>query len=148
MVGDLPSWILDPERCHLAGVGKNNCTFQFPVGYQWNAHPRGKLLGTPRARRLFRQQFQKIHIPNFASCGGGPGDATAIRVCRLGGQGQPQPCFIDDDWPKRMRALCRQPRVPLSVQRWPHDDATMDDRRWTIAAHSSVNETYISRPSR
>ena len=95
VVGDLPSWILNPVALPPGRVGKNNCTFQFPAGYQWNAHPEGGCWEHPGPDGWFRQQFQKIHIPNFASCGGGPGDATAIRVCRLGGQGQPQPCFID-----------------------------------------------------
>lgn len=61
---------------------------------------------------MWLQAFARITGPAFvlvlAACNaagipaiptpleGGPGDATAIRVCRLGGQGRPQPwCFID-----------------------------------------------------
>jgi hypothetical protein len=94
-VSSLPLWITEPATLPDGRVGRNNCTFSFPAGYQWNAHPEGACWEHVVADGWTRQQFQKIHIPNFPSCGGGPGDATAIRVCRAGGAGQPSPCLID-----------------------------------------------------
>lgn len=91
----LAAWITEPAALPGGRVGKNNCTFPFPAEYQWDAHPEGGCWERAGPGGWSRQQFQKIHIPNFASCGGGPGDATAIRVCRAGGRGQPSPCLID-----------------------------------------------------
>ncbi len=96
VAGSIPSWILNPATLPPGRMGKNNCTFAFgQVVPQWDFHPDAGCWEHSGPDGWTRQQFQKIHIPNLASCGGGPGDATAIRVCRLGGQGQPQPCFID-----------------------------------------------------
>ena len=91
----LPAWILEPATLPDGRVGKNNCTFAFPTDYQWDVHPDGGCWQHNVADGWTRQQFQRMHIPAFASCGGGPGDATAIRVCRAGGAGQPSPCLID-----------------------------------------------------
>ena len=90
----LPAWIIEPATLPDGRVGKNNCTFSFPE-YQWDAHPEGGCWEHPGPDGWTRQQFQKVHIPSFPSCGGGPGDATAIRVCRAGGLGQHSPCLID-----------------------------------------------------
>ena len=43
------------------------------------------VLGTRRAGRLDTSTVSNIHIPSFASRGGGPGDATAIGLCAPGG---------------------------------------------------------------
>jgi hypothetical protein len=92
----LPRWILKPSVLPVGKVGKNNCTF--PLGHivpQWNLHPDAGCWEHAGPDGWTRQQFASIHIPSFPSCGGGPGDATAIRVCRAGGAGQPSPCSID-----------------------------------------------------
>jgi len=94
--GTIPSWILNPETLPLGRRGKNNCTFAFEqVVPQWDFHPDAGCWEQPGPDGWTRNQQYKIHIPNFPPCGGGPGDANVIRVCRLGGPGQPQPCFID-----------------------------------------------------
>ena len=91
----LPLWITEPATLPAGRVGQNNCTFLFVAGAQWDVHPEGGCWEHPAADGWTRQQLQQIHVPAFASCGGGPGDATAIRVCRAGGAGQPSPCLID-----------------------------------------------------
>lgn len=95
LANDLPAWIVEPSTLPDGRVGENNCTFQLPASYQWDAHSEGGCWEHAGPDGWTRQQFQRVHIPSFASCGGGPGDATAIRVCRAGGQGQPSPCSID-----------------------------------------------------
>ena len=76
--------------------GENNCTFPFGQDVpQWDFHPDAGCWEHSGPDGWVRNQQQKIHIPNFSRCGGGPGDANVIRVCRLGGAGQPQPCFLD-----------------------------------------------------
>jgi hypothetical protein len=62
---------------------------------QWDFHTDAGCWESEGEEGWIRQHFEKIHIPAFPSCGGGPGDATAIRMCRAGGQGQPSLCFID-----------------------------------------------------
>ena len=91
----LPVWITEPVVLPDGRVGKNNCTFALPLGYAWDAHPDGGCWEHQAPEGWTRQQSQKIHVPSFPSCGGGPGDATFIRVCRAGGRGQPSPCLID-----------------------------------------------------
>jgi hypothetical protein len=94
--GVLADWIVNPATLPEGRVGKNNCTFPFGQDVpQWDLHPEASCWEHAGPDGWTRQQFQKIHIPQFPSCGGGPGDATAIRVCRLGGQGQPAPCFLN-----------------------------------------------------
>jgi len=91
---ELPNWIRNPSTLPPGKVGKNNCTFPFGQNVpQWNFHPNAGCWEQDGEDGWTRQQFQAIHVPNFAPCGGGPGDATAIRVCRVGGAGQPAPCF-------------------------------------------------------
>jgi len=92
----LPEWIANPSTLPPGRVGKNNCTFAFgPVVPQWDFHPDAGCWETDGEDGWTRQQFQSIHIPHYNHCpgphGGGPGDATAIRVCHPGGQGQTQP---------------------------------------------------------
>src|SRR5262252_5650305 len=90
---DLPSWVASPAVLPAGQVGQNNCTFPFGQDVpQWNFHPDAGCWERPGPDGWTRQQFQKIHIPNFPSCGGGPGDGTAIRVCRAGGAGQASAC--------------------------------------------------------
>lgn len=92
----LPSWILEPSTLPSGRVGKNNCTFPFGQTVpQWDFHPDAGCWEHTGPDGWTRQQQQSIHIPQFPACGGGPGDATAIRVCRLGGADQPSPCLID-----------------------------------------------------
>ena len=92
----IAAWILAPPDLPAGWVGKSNCTFLFgPLNARWDFHPEGGCWEHPGPDGWTRQQFQRVHVPSFASCGGGPGDATAIRVCRTGGQGQPSPCPID-----------------------------------------------------
>jgi hypothetical protein len=91
----LPAWVINPVTLPPGRAGKNNCTFPFPADYQWDLHPEGGCWERSGPGGWTRKQFQRIHIPSFASCGGGAGDATAIQVCRAGGRGQPSPCLID-----------------------------------------------------
>ena len=92
----LPTWITEPATLPEGRVAKNNCTFPFgQIVPQWDLHSDAGCWEHAGPDGWTRQQFQKIHIPSFPSCGGGPGDATAIRVCRAGGAGQPSPCLID-----------------------------------------------------
>ena len=92
----LPAWIVAPATLPPGSVGKNNCTFPFGQTVpQWDFHPDAGCWERPGQDGWTRQQFQKIHIPAFPTCNNGPGDATAIRVCRAGGAGQPSPCSPD-----------------------------------------------------
>jgi hypothetical protein len=96
VTGVLPSWIVNPETLPPGRAGKNNCTFPFSsADYQWDFHPDGGCWEHDGPEGWTRKQFQRVHLSNFAACGGGPGDATAIQVCRAGGRGQPSPCLID-----------------------------------------------------
>lgn len=91
-----PDWIVNPATLPPGRVGKNNCKFEFEVDTpKWDVHPEAGCWEHAGPDGWTRQQFQKIHVPKFPQCGGRPGDATAIRVCRPGGQGQPSPCLID-----------------------------------------------------
>ena len=92
---DLPDWIVVPEVLPSGRIGKNNCTFPFGEPVQWDVHSDAGCWEHPGPDGWTRQQSQRIHIPVFAACGNGPGDATAIRVCRAGGRGQPSPCSLN-----------------------------------------------------
>ena len=96
-VSGLPGWIVNPSTLPPGRVGKNNCTFGFgdnvPI---WDFHPDAGCWEHAGPDGWTRQQTQRIHFASFPSaCGGGPGDATGIRVCRAGGVGQPSPCSLD-----------------------------------------------------
>jgi hypothetical protein len=92
----LPGWIANPLDLPPGRVGKNNCTFSFgQVVPQWDFHADAGCWESEGPDGWTRQQFQRIHIASFPRCGGGTADATAIRVCRSGGSGQPSPCLID-----------------------------------------------------
>lgn len=91
--GQLPDWIVNPPTLPPGRVGKNNCKFQFGVDTpKWDFHPDAGCWEHAGPDGWTRQQFQKIHHPKFPQCNGGPGDGTAIRVCRAGGMGQDSPC--------------------------------------------------------
>jgi hypothetical protein len=93
----LPDWIVNPSTLPSDRVGKNNCKFEFDVKVpKWDFHPDAGCWETDGPGGWTRQQFQKIHVPNFHACDHGPGDANAIRVCRPpGGKEQPPPGCID-----------------------------------------------------
>ena len=93
----LPAWIISPATLPLGRVRKNNCTFGFGDNVPlWDFHADAGCWERPGPDGWIRQQNQNIHFESFPSaCGGGPGDATGIRVCRAGGAGQPSPCSID-----------------------------------------------------
>jgi hypothetical protein len=94
---ELPDWVVNPSTLPPGRVGKNNCKFPFDVEVpKWNFHPDAGCWETKGRDGWTRQQFQKIHVPNFHACGDGPGDANAIRVCRpVGEKEQPPPGCID-----------------------------------------------------
>ena len=93
---ELPAWIVEPSTLPRGRTGKNNCTFPFGQNVpQWDFNPDAGCWEHAGPDGWTRQQIQRIHVPSFPSCGGGPGDATAIIVCRAGGAGQPSPCLID-----------------------------------------------------
>jgi hypothetical protein len=95
-VGELAAWIVHPPDLPPGRVGKNNCTFPFgQVVPQWDFHADAGCWEHRGPDGWTRQQYKRIHIPSSPLCGGGPGDGIAIRVCRVGGRGQPSPCLID-----------------------------------------------------
>jgi hypothetical protein len=86
----LPAWIVEPPTLPSGRVGQNNCTFAFGlVVPQWDFHPDAGCWEHAGPDGWTRQQFQKIHVPSHPACGGGPGDATAIRVCQAPGLANP-----------------------------------------------------------
>jgi hypothetical protein len=90
----LPAWITDPEEFPVGLKGQNNCTFGFGApGAQWDFHPDGACWERRAPDGWIRQQQHRVHVPQLASCGGGAGDLSPIRVCRA--PGEPNPCFID-----------------------------------------------------
>ena len=92
----LPAWITQPTTLPDGRVGRNNCSFPFGQDVpQWDFHADAGCWEHDGPDGWTRNQQQRIHIPNFRACGGGPGDANVIRVCRAGGPGQPNPCPID-----------------------------------------------------
>lgn len=96
-VRGLPGWIVNPLTLPPGRVGKNNCTFGFGENVPiWDFHPDAGCWEHVGPDGWTRQQTQRIHFESFPSaCGGGPGDATGIRVCRAGVVGQPSPCSLD-----------------------------------------------------
>jgi hypothetical protein len=95
LASELPAWIVEPSTLPVGRTGKNDCTFPFGQDVpQWDFHPDAGCWEHAGPDGWTRQQFERIHIPSLPSCGGGPGDGNGIRVCRVGGEGQPSPCFL------------------------------------------------------
>jgi hypothetical protein len=91
----LPDWIVNPLTLPSDKVGKSNCTFGYGLlGAIEDFHPTWGCWECPGPDGWIRQQFQNIHVPRMRQCDGLSGDATAIRVCRPGGEGQLSPCHI------------------------------------------------------
>lgn len=103
----LPAWITDPEHFPLGLRGRNNCAFAFGQSTaQWDFHPDGACWERPGPDGWTRQQQYRVHVPSLASCGGGAGDVSPIRVCRTGGAGQTTPCQINPLTGPNGCALC------------------------------------------
>ena len=85
-----PAWVLQPEALPPGLQGQNNCTFAEPG--QWDAHPEGGCWERPGPDGWSRQQSNSIHFDSLPRCGGGPGDVSQIRVCKLGSEGEISPC--------------------------------------------------------
>jgi len=95
--GELPAWIVNPPTLPPGRVGKNNCKFEFGVDTpKWDFHPDAGCWEHAGPDGWTRQQFQKLHVPKFHECNGGPGDATAIRVCRAGAGASPNSLWDHD----------------------------------------------------
>jgi hypothetical protein len=93
-VNELPDWIVNPAALPLGRVGMNNCTFAFGQNVpQWDFHPDAGCWEHTGPDGWIRNQQQRVHVPQLPACGGGPGDANAIRVCLA--PGLANPCFID-----------------------------------------------------
>lgn len=91
---ELPDWIVNPAVLPPGRVGTNNCTFAFGQNVpQWDFHPDAGCWEHIGPDGWTRNQQQRIHVPQLAACGGLPGDANAIRVCRA--PGLANPCSID-----------------------------------------------------
>ena len=102
-----PAWVMDPAEFPPGRIGSNNCTFAFgQIVPQWNFHPDAGCWERPGPEGWTRQQQHRIHVPNFAACGGGPGDVSPIRVCRQGGAGQPSPCLVNPTTGPNGCAVC------------------------------------------
>jgi hypothetical protein len=98
------AWIYNPAELPPGLIGKNNCTFAFPMTVVPNFHPQNEadpLRGSCWERHagqegghdgLSREQTLALHLPAATACGGRPGDLAGIRVCRPGGRGQETPC--------------------------------------------------------
>jgi hypothetical protein len=94
----LPAWIVAPAVIPPGLEGRNNCTFALGPGATggiWDYHAEGACWERPGPDGWFRQQQNVVHVPQHASCGGGPADVSPIRICRAGGQGQPTPCDVN-----------------------------------------------------
>jgi hypothetical protein len=89
----IPAWITSPETLPAGLRGRNDCTFAFGQEVpQWDFHSDAGCWERPGPEGWTRQQQHLIHVPNLARCGGGPGDVSPIRICRLGGAGQLSGC--------------------------------------------------------
>jgi hypothetical protein len=103
----LPAWVNNPQDFAPGLMGRNNCTFPLgAAGAQWDFHPDGACWERPGPDGWTRQQQHRVHVPTLAICGGGSGDVSPIRVCRPGGAGQPNPCFINAATGPNGCALC------------------------------------------
>lgn len=88
----IPAWITDPLVLPAGLRGRNNCTFAFgQVVPQWDFHSDAGCWERPGPDGWTRQQQYRIHVPQLALCGGGPGDVSPIRVCRAPGLANPCP---------------------------------------------------------
>jgi hypothetical protein len=94
----LPAWIAVPALFPEGQKGLNNCTFPLgpnATGGIWDYHPDGACWERPGPDGWVRQHQNIVHVPEHASCGGGPADVSPIRICREGGAGQPTPCDVN-----------------------------------------------------
>jgi hypothetical protein len=102
---EIPSWVLNPEDFPPGLRGKNNCTFAFGQNIpQWDFHPDAGCWERPGPDGWTRQQQYKLHVAEFASCGGGPADVSPIRVCLT--PGLANPCPINPTTGPNGCALC------------------------------------------
>ena len=90
VVAENLSWVFSTFNLPSGLRGLNNCTFAFGQDIpQWDFHPDAGCWEHPGPDGWVRQQQYNIHIPSAAACGGGPGDATNIRICRRDDDGLP-----------------------------------------------------------
>lgn len=83
-VSALPAWILDPAEVPEGLRGQNNCSFAIgQATAEWNYHPDGSCWEHPGPDGWTRNQQYRVHVHALAACGGGAGDVSPIRVCRL-----------------------------------------------------------------
>jgi len=115
----LPPWLAPDPVAARAGrwqqlpqefVGTNNCTpangglFEFGANItDWDLHPDAGCVERLGEGGWFVQHAQNLHSEDLGkTCDNGPGDAYALRICRLGDNGEPAnnfpsdpPCVID-----------------------------------------------------
>ena len=94
----IPAWIAVPALFPEELKGTNNCTFPLGAGAAggiWDYHPDGACWERSGPDGWVRQHQNVIHVPQHASCGGGPADVSPIRICRQGGANQPTPCQVN-----------------------------------------------------
>jgi len=86
------AWILDPVDMPPGHIGTSNCVYAFGGrGCNLGAHPDSGCWERDTGHDgWIRQQIYKVHCDGLNACGGGPGDAYAIRICR--GPGESSPC--------------------------------------------------------
>lgn len=84
-------WILEPEDMPPGHFGTNNCTFAFgAVGCDLTVHPDTACWEREAGHDgWIRQQNHRVHCAALSDCGGGPGDAYNIRLCRAPGEMSP-----------------------------------------------------------
>ena len=86
----IPAWVAHPEVLPAGHQGQSNCTFG--SAGQWDAHPEGGCWEHPGPDGWTREQRNANHFESLGACGGGPGDAAQIRVCRVSDGDQVSPC--------------------------------------------------------
>ena len=94
----IPAWIADPAVIPSGRKGKNNCTFPLGAGATggiWDYHADGACWERSGSDGWVRQHQNVVHVPQHASCSGGPADVSPIRICREGGARQPNPCDVN-----------------------------------------------------
>ena len=108
----LPPWLAPDPVAARAGrwqelpeefIGTNNCgdenggLFDFGAFIpDWDHHPDAGCLERPGEDGWIVQHAQKLHSPTLNACDFGPGDAYALRICRLGDDGEPASEFPSD----------------------------------------------------